>query len=271
MSENLNEQSLDKLCASLAFAMGIEVPECAAESVPELDAYIEKSFAGKKADRVFMYNPDAIGEWIYRKYPHLLEEAIKRTELEIPFCTVMPSKTPVCFATMYTGAQPCVHGIKKYERPVIKIDTLFDALIRSGKKPVIIAEKNSSMSIIYLERKMDYFIYDTIEEVNAKAVEVILEDKYDFVVVYNGNYDDMMHRVSPEGIEALAELKANSAAFGIFSALIEKYWTSHNSLVGFATDHGCHENDGKCGGHGSDMCEDLNIVHLYKTYPAEEM
>ena len=41
--------------------------------------------------------------------------------------------TPVCFGTMYTGAQPAVHGIQKYEKPVIQIDTIFDALIRAGK------------------------------------------------------------------------------------------------------------------------------------------
>lgn len=66
--------------------------------------------------------------------------------------TVMPSVTPVCFGTMYTGAQPEVHGIQKYEKPVIKIDTFFDALIRAGKKPVIVATPKCSLSNIYLER-----------------------------------------------------------------------------------------------------------------------
>ena len=116
---------------------------------------------------------------------------------------------------------------------------------------------------------MDYFIYDTIEEVNAKAVEIIMEDKYDFVVVYNGNYDSLMHKFGPEGIEALSELRANSEAFAMFSVLIEKYWKKDDVLVGFAMDHGCHEIDGGCGSHGLDMDEDLNIVHLYKAYPAE--
>ncbi|NLB41411.1 MAG: hypothetical protein GX815_03990 [Clostridiales bacterium] len=67
----------------------------------------------------------------------------------------MPSVTPVCFDTLYTGAQPEVHGIQKYEKLVIKIDSLFDALIRQGKKPVIIVETNCSMSKIFLERDMD--------------------------------------------------------------------------------------------------------------------
>ena len=49
------------------------------------------------------------------------------------------------------------------------------------------------MSKIFLERNMDYFIYDTVAEVNAKAAEIIMEDKYDFVAVYNKNYDFVMH------------------------------------------------------------------------------
>ena len=176
-----------------------------------------------------MYNPDAIGQWIFEKYEHYVREVKKLGDVEIPLRSVMPSVTPVCFGTMYTGAQPEVHGIRKYQKPVLTIDTIFDALIRAGKKPVIVEESKCSIAEIFLNREMDYFIYDTIEEVNAKAMEVILEDKYDFIVVYNGNYDSLMHKWGPEGIEALSELRANSEAFAMFSALIEKHWQKHNT------------------------------------------
>lgn len=262
------EQSLDSLCASLAYAMGIEAPQHAAAPAFGLNALLDEKLAGQKADRIFMYNPDAIGEWIYRKYTFLMDHVVRQSDMELPLCTVMPSVTPVCFGTMYTGAQPAVHGIQKYEKPVITVDSLFDALIRAGKKPTIVAETNSSMSRIYLNRDMDYFFYDTIEEVNAKAAEIIWEDTYDFVAVYNGNYDTVMHKYGPESLEALAELKANAEAFALFCALIKRHWASHNTLVGFAMDHGCHEIDGSCGSHGLDMPEDIRIVHLYKVYPA---
>ena len=270
MNNEINKLSLDTLAASLSYIMGIDAPEKSAEPCAALNEYADKMFEGKKADRIFMYNPDAIAQWISEKYPELIKEAERYTDIKIPFCTVMPSVTPVCFGTMYTGAQPEVHGIRKYEKPVITIDTIFDSLIRAGKKPVIVAQTNCSLSKIYLERDMDYFFYDTIEEVNAKAIEIIMQDKYDFVVVYNGNYDHYMHKFGPEGIRPLTELKANSYAFGEFSLLISKFWKKHNTLVGFAMDHGCHEIDGESGGHGLDMPEDLNIVHMYKAYPAEK-
>ncbi len=264
-----NMNSLDTLCAALCYSLGVNAPECANIANEALCEYVNEKFCGEKADRIFMFNPDAIAEWIYRKYVNMLKETTIRTEIEIPFCTVMPSVTPVCFGTMYTGAQPDVHGIKSYTKPVISIDTIFDALIRSGKKPVIVSTSNDSMSKIYLEREMDYFIYDTIEEVNAKASELIISDDYDFIAVYNGNYDSVMHKFGPESKEALGELRANSRAFGMFYELIAQHWKNHNSLIGFAMDHGCHEIDGECGSHGLDMEEDLNIVHLYKAIKAE--
>ncbi len=264
-----NPVSLDTLCAALAGAMGIDAPAQAAPANQALTAYVDTAFGGARADRIFMYNPDAVAEWVWRKYPEFCRELPQHSELELPMCTVMPSVTPVCFGTMYTGAQPAVHGIRKYEKPVIRIDTLFDAAIRAGKTCAIVADNKCSMGKIFLEREMDYFLYDTIAEVNAKAVELVLADQYDLLCVYNGNYDSRMHKVGPEDPQALAELRTNVHAFAMFSELIRTHWTAHNTLVGFAMDHGCHEIDGPCGSHGLDMEEDLNIVHLYKAYPAQ--
>ena len=268
MDQKLNPNSLDTLCAALCYAMGIEAPKQAAAPSPEMVAWLDEKLAGKKADRIVMYNPDAIAQWVYEKYSHLMEEAISRTELRLPLQSVMPSVTPVCFGTMYTGAQPEVHGIRRYEKPVIAIDTIFDALIRAGKKPVILGDNQCSMGKIFLDRDMDYFLYDTVEEINAKAAQLILEDQYDFIAIYNGNYDSRMHKVGPEDVHALGELRYNAKAFGMFCELIKSNWQDHTTLMGFAMDHGCHEIDGGCGSHGLDMPEDLNIVHLYNIYGA---
>lgn len=267
MNEQLNSQSLDTVCAALAQLLGAEKPEKAAPAAPQILELAEKTFGAAKADRIFMYNPDAVAEWIYRKYTFQTQYAKAQSALELPLQTVMPSVTPVCFGTMYTGAQPEVHGIRRYEKPVIAIDTLFDALIRAGKKPAIVADSECSMGKIFLNRPMDYYIFDSIPEVNACAAKLILEDKYDFIAVYNGNYDSTMHRYGPESPEALAELDANAHAYAMFMELIKTCWTAHDTLIGFAMDHGCHEIDGHCGSHGLDMPEDLNICHLYNAIP----
>jgi len=258
--------SLDTLCSSLCYAAGVKAPSKSAAKNELLSSYIDERLGGEKADRIIMYNPDAIAQWVYEKYPFLVREVKNTAELCVPFETVMPSVTPVCFGTMYTGVQPSVHGIRAYEKPVISIETVFDVFIKAGKKCAIVSTSNDSMSKIFLERNMDYFIYDTIEEVNAKAVEVVLEDKYDLLCIYNGNYDTVMHKYGPESIEALSELRCNSQFFALLDSLVRKNYTNHNTLLGFAMDHGCHEIDGGCGSHGLDMREDLDIIHFYKVY-----
>ena len=267
-----NASSLDTICAVLSYAMGIEPPEYATQKNWELCNYIDKVFDGKKADRIVMYNPDAIAQWIYRKHSYLFDDVKRYTGIEISLATVMPAVTPVCFGTMYTGAQPEIHGIKKYEKPVITIDTLFDALIRAGKKAALITYGKCSLGRIFLGRNIDYFHFEEggIAAVNAKAVEVILKDEHDFVLIYNGNYDSAMHKYGPESTEALAELRTNCHIYSCISELVKNNWKHHNTLVGFAMDHGCHEINGGCGSHGLDMVEDINIVHLYIGYAKEK-
>ena len=268
----INKDSLDTICAALAYAMGIEPPKLAAEKNAELVNYVDKMFDGERADRIVMYNPDAIAQWIYQKYNDYFKNLNKLNCKEVYLSTVMPSVTPVCFGTMYTGAQPCVHGIQKYEKPIIRIDTLFDALVRAGKKVAVITYSTCRISRIFLERDIEYYHFEKggIEAVNAKAVELICRDEHDFIVIYNGNYDSVMHKNGPESAKSLAELRLNDHIFGVLSNMINEHWKSHNTLLGFAMDHGCHEIDGGCGSHGLDMPEDINIVHFYKAYPKEK-
>ena len=271
-----NKISLDTVCASLAYAMGIEAPKEAAAPAQPLVDYVDTVLQGKKVDRIFMYNPDAIGQWVYEKYPHYTQEIRSCTELELPLRTVMPSVTPVCFGTMYTGAQPEVHGIQEYTKPAITIDTLFDAMIRAGKKCLIIANANCSLDQIYRGRDMDYISVEKHYDINAAAAKAILEDKHDFIVCYNGNYDFWQHRTGPEAPEALAELKFNSTTATTFARMIRENWTGHNTLFGFAMDHGSHEipafekRPGLIyrGTHGKEIPEDINIVHRYQILPA---
>ncbi|MBQ8026868.1 MAG: alkaline phosphatase family protein [Clostridia bacterium] len=250
---------LTGIAASLTQALGISAPEQADKPLDIMTAFT----ANKKIDRVLMYNPDAVALWLFEKYTDIFSSVMLNTQLTLPLQTVMPSVTPVCFATMYTGAEPDIHGIKAYRKPVVKTDSVYDALIRAGKKPCIVSTGEDSMSKIFLERDMDYFIVDTPDEANAKAIELMKEDKYDLISVYNGNYDGIMHKVSPEGEEAIAALRHNTAAFAELAQAVRDNWQDHTTLIGFAPDHGCHEIDGGSGGHGLMMPEDMNIIHFY--------
>ena len=176
--DTYNAFSLTGIAAALAGALNIEPPRCAEKANPFLAEFLANHAPEGHVDRVFMYNPDAIAHWVYQKYTPMFAGVARHTQLGLPLQTVMPSVTPVCFATMYSGAYPETHGIRRYEKPVLKIDTLFDAVLRAGKKCCIVGDTQCSMTHIFRERDMDYFAFDTIEEINAKAAELISEDKY---------------------------------------------------------------------------------------------
>ena len=175
----------------------------------------------------------------------------------------MPSVTPVCFASMYSGVLPEVHGIRRYEKPVLQVKTLFDDFVDSGKRAAIVSTSGDSISKIFLEREMDYYIYDSVEEVNQKARELIDEDQYDLIVIYNGNYDGTMHKCGTESPQALDALRQNISFYAEIVEKIRKQWTTHRVFYGFCPDHGCHEIDAECGSHGLDMPEDMNVIHFY--------
>ena len=117
-----------------------------------------QELTGKGSRRAFFYNPDAIGMWLYRKYQERFSELEKRIQLRMKIHTVYPPVTPVCFGTMYTGLAPQKHGIMKYRKPVLQVDTVFDYLVKAGKKAAIISTEGDSISRIFLGRNIDYFI-----------------------------------------------------------------------------------------------------------------
>ena len=111
---------------------------------------------------------------------------------------MFPPVTPVCFASMYSGLEPQHHGIMKYEKPVLKVNTVFDDLSAAGKRVAIVCTAGDSIAEIFKERPIDYYIYDDHNLCNLKAMELIEQDRHDMIVLYNGNYDWAIHRFRPE-------------------------------------------------------------------------
>lgn len=152
---------------------------------------------------------------------------------------------------------------------MITVDSLFDAAVRAGKKTAIVAVENSSMSILYQERKMDYYLLPYDDEVNEKALELIREDRYDLLVVYNQEYDDVMHRTGPESEHSLKAMRHQIAAFDRLANETKRCWAQHDTMICWATDHGIHQLPDGHGWHGDDIEEDLNVMHFYGIQPKE--
>lgn len=263
MAVTYNTICLTQTAATVAALMDFPAPAAAAEPIRVvLDAARER-FGGAPVERMLLYNPDAIAMWLFQKYTHLFAGAMLHSSLTLPMLSVMPSVTPVCFASMYTGVMPEVHGIRAYEKPVLKCETLFDAALAAGRRVAIVSTEGDSISKIFLERDLAYFILPTPEECNAKAAELMERDACDILVLYNRNYDSTMHRHGPESEQALRELASNANTFASFAQLARRAWRGKRAALAFLPDHGCHEIDDGLGSHGLEMPEDMNIVHFY--------
>lgn len=254
---------ITSVAATVAAIMGLPAIAHAAPQNSAVCALARERFAGQNATRVLLYNPDAIALWLYEKYGALFDAARRVSDLATPMRSVMPSVTPVCFASMYTGLAPIGHGIQSYTKPVLRVPTLFDALLAAGKRVALVSTAGDSISMIFLDREMDYYIYDTVDEVNRKAHELVRDNAHDVIVVYNGNYDTTMHKFGPESDEAMAQLRRNIDDYAALVNAAKVHWAAHNVFFGFLPDHGCHAIDGDCGSHGLDMPEDMNVIHFY--------
>ena len=77
---DFNTFSLTNLVGALCDAVGARRPEHAAGDVAEIKEIVKKK-AGGKVDRMLLYNPDAVGQWIYEKYYDLFPNVRKYTHL----------------------------------------------------------------------------------------------------------------------------------------------------------------------------------------------
>ena len=108
--------NIRSVCPTTAvlFGIGAFTDAPAMEEVPALTK-------DGRADRVLLYNPDAVAWWIFEKYRDLFAPALELDPLVLRMESVMPSVTPVCFASMYSGLMPADHGIRAYVKPVLTV------------------------------------------------------------------------------------------------------------------------------------------------------
>jgi len=256
----INKYCLTDIAKTVSEILGIEPPAGAKTTLEALTQLAD----GRKAEKMLIYNPDAVATWLWQKYPQYFTPVAKHTQLTLPMHSVMPSVTPVNFGTIYTGMMPSEHGIQKYEKPILRCDTLFDAMLRAGKKVAIVAVKGCSVASIFLEREgLDYYINDTEAEAEQVGLDVINSNKYDYIIVYQGNYDGTMHRNGVEHEASIGALKSNGEVFDKLVTAAKQVWKDKNVLYGWVTDHGCHDTEAGRGTHGTDMPDDMNVTHFW--------
>ena len=236
---------------------GIPRPvQCVAPPFSEVAAFA----ARRTVTKALVFAADAIGAHLVRSYAEAFEPVARHAPTSVEACAVMPSVTPVCFASMFTGAPPEIHGIRKSERPKLTCDTLFDALSRAGRRVAIVAVENSSIDLIFRNRRIDYFTETYDEEVVERTLNLVAADQHDFILAYQQEYDDKMHATVPRSPEALRAMANHVRNFDRVARSARDRWATTSHAVAFVSDHGTHidPSTGR-GTHGSNIADDLDV------------
>ncbi len=264
--------SIGDLTPSLCQMLGIRVPkQCGATAIPEVVDQAERLTGGEgRIQKALVFAPDAIGEVQRSRFPEELERVHKIAGFQVKSTSVMPSVTPVCFGTIFSGASPQVHGIQQYAKPVLTIETIFDTLAEAGKNVAIVTTNNTSIDKIFRDRKVDYYSTRTDQLSFQTAQRLLLEDDYDFIVLYFGSYDSASHHNGPWSETAVNEMKRAIAYFEEVNQTVEKVWKQYNRTLVWAPDHGNHQIDELTGGHGENIPDDMIVNHFYRVRKANQ-
>ncbi|MCU0610920.1 MAG: alkaline phosphatase family protein [Candidatus Eisenbacteria bacterium] len=260
-----HNHTIAALAPTLSALFGVETPMVSqASPLPDIVREARTALQDEPLHRCLVYAPDAVGLHLLQPMGHLFEEIRAIAPTEVHLRSMIPSKTPVCFASMFTGALPEVHGIRRPERPVLRCDTLFDALLRAGRRVAIVAVAGSSIDLIFRERAMDYFSEDYDPEVTEATLSLLELDHHDLIVAYHQEYDDALHETTPFSPRALRAAERHVAAFRDLAAMAGKVWRRHHHVVVFTPDHGaCIDPVTGRGTHGGDSPEEMDVAHLW--------
>jgi predicted AlkP superfamily pyrophosphatase or phosphodiesterase len=224
----------------------------------------KRELSGRAVHRMFIFCPDALGKHMWGRHQGDWEPVHRHAPNVEQLHAEVPSVTPVCFASMFTGAGPSEHGITKYEKPVLQCDTVFDAFARAGRRVAIIAVKGSSIDTIFRGRTIDYFSEDYDPQVTARTEALLAEGMHDVVLAYLQEYDDALHRTTPFSPDALQAMRNNIAAFDRLCKVLDQAWAQYDRAILFSPDHGGHIDPATGRGtHGLSSPDDLEVLHFF--------
>jgi hypothetical protein len=257
-------KSICSIAPTIARVLGIAPPAaCSAAPLEEVTGAARSRDVGRIA-RCLVFSPDAVGTVLVRRYASLFDPAWREAPVKVELRSVMPPKTPVCYASMFTGAEPAVHGIREYVKRAPASESIFDVVVREGLRTAIVAVKDSTLDTIFRTAGVDQFTEAYDEAVFERTAELIEAGTYRLIIAYQQRYDDTLHRGDPESDEALGAVRQHVETFLSLAALTRSAWSGSRSLITFSPDHGAHYDPvSGTGSHGEDIPEDMEVTHFF--------
>jgi predicted AlkP superfamily pyrophosphatase or phosphodiesterase len=287
---NTNHPDLTSVTPTICALLGIDPPQLAdsAPLAPVMDAASE-SLRGGNIERLLIYAPDALGRHLYKRYAGEFAAVRQHAPIAVELSSMTPSFTPVCFASMLSGLPPETHGIQAYEKPVLECDTLFDALERAGKSCALVALDGSSMATIFGNRGVRFtggpphhkgpgelgspvvqYIGQYDPQALWRGLRLLRDDEFDVVIVYQMQYDDLLHATGPFSPESLLAFRLHLASFDRLARAARTRWQGRAHALCVVPDHGGHWDEAKqMGMHGTSRPEDMELTHFWGLYGAD--
>ena len=259
--------SMDSICAiaaTIASLMGADSPaDCSAAPIGDVIRYASRAGIDT-VERSLIFTPDAVGTGLRRRHAHLFLPVRRDAPIEVGLRSVVPPKTPVCYASMFTGAPPAVHGITTYIKKPPASESIFDTLDHAGKRAAIVAVKDSSLDTIFRGTPAEHFSEASDRAVTECARDLVAAGRHHLIVAYHQAYDDILHAAHPESPSALEAVGRHIADFGSLAQAARRHWGGDHYLVALAPDHGAHFDASLgTGSHGADIPEDMEVTHFF--------
>lgn len=262
----MTEGTIASLTPTLCDCFHAPAPGLAGEpALRSVAAHRQGILNGAAVERCLVYCPDALGDHVWRRFPGHAAAVAACCPHRVRLLAAFPPVTPVCYTSVFTGAQPESHGIRRSERPVLACDTLFDALARAGRRIAIVAVRRSSIDLMFRGRPLDYFSEPCDDRVTARVLALLEADDHHLVVAYHQDYDDRLHESQPFSDAAVRAIGGHVAALTRLSRAVATAWSRRRRMVVVAPDHGAHvdEASGR-GNHGLHVPEDMEVSHWYR-------
>jgi len=213
-------------------------------------------------DRIAVVVLDAFGVATWEKLKELTPNfnLIAHQHLLYVRCEI-PSKTPVNFATIATGAPSEVHEIRD-RAETLTVETIFHVLAESSMKSAAAAREISSVGIL-LSKFADYKCLatsNTDEELTQLVIETIKEKSPEYVLIQLLDIDDTGHKFGLAGDEIRTAASEIDMHLGeLLSVLAEG---GYGLMV--LADHGAHQK-GEIATHDASTEDDLIVPLAWRS------
>lgn len=240
--------SMTHVAPTIAEIIGVPPP---AQSQGEPIAEVLADLNGCR--RCALLVPDGFGMYAWSLWHHEMPFlASLMADRHVVLRAVMPTITPVNFATMLTGAEQDVHRIQTRDEQM-QCETLFDVLGAHGKRGAAYGQEPCTMGkmivpVAQIGRRLPRYEDDQIVDT---LLDSAAQDRPEFIITQLVTTDDVFHKFGPSSPEVVPYLHETDVRL---KRLVEELRGMDYAIL-ILSDHGQHDGQER-GTHGSDCDED---------------